>query len=381
MTAGALKGLLVVALEQAVAAPLCTSRLADGGARVIKIERPEGETARHYDHLVGGESAYFAWLNRGKESVLLDVKRPADLELLCQMVARADVFIQNLAPGAAQRLGLGAHQLTALHDRLIAVDIVGYGQDTTFQAMRAYDLLVQAEAGICAVTGTPDSPCKVGVSIADIATGMNAHSLILEALLSREKTGCGQAIEVAMFDGIADMMSVPLLHRAVADRDTPRCGLAHASIRPYGAFRCSDGHEIVIAIQNSHEWRRFCEGVLQCISLANDPRFKNNPDRVAHKEALDTEISAIVATLSGDELTARLIKHQIAYGRVSSLADVALHPALRQVQALMPSGDIVSMPRPAGRPGLLPSEVPALGINSRQIRTEFGGDSALPAQE
>ena len=218
--AGPLSGLLVVAIEQAVAAPLCTMRLADGGARVIKIERSEGETARHYDKAVKGMSAYFTWLNRGKESAVLDLKNTDDLALVHRMVAQADVFIQNMAPGATARLDLDAAKLVERHPRLIVVDIVGYGQTTPYRDMRAYDMLVQAESGLCAVTGTDDTPSKVGVSAADIATGMNAHAAILEALIAREKTGRGQAIEIAMFDGMADWMTVPLLHLEHAQRDT-----------------------------------------------------------------------------------------------------------------------------------------------------------------
>lgn len=243
-----LEGLLVVSIEQAVAAPLCTVRLADAGARVIKIERPEGETARHYDTAVGGMSAYFVWLNRGKMSAALDLKSEADLALLQRMVAKADVLVQNLAPGAIDRLGLSAEVIAAKYPRLIALSIVGYGQDTDYAAMRAYDMLVQAESGLCAVTGTPDTPSKVGVSAADIATGMNAHAAILEALISRQTTGLGRVIEIAMFDGMADWMAVPLLHYEHAGRETGRYGLAHASIYPYRPYVCGDGLAIVVSI-------------------------------------------------------------------------------------------------------------------------------------
>jgi len=238
MAARPLEDLLVVAVEQAVAAPLCTQRLADAGARVIKIERAEGDPARHFDATVQGTSAYFAWLNRGKESVVLDLKSEPDAALLRRMIGRADIFVQNLAPGAASRLGFGAADLVARHDRLVALDIVGYGQDTDCRAMRAYDMLVQAESGICAVTGTPDAACKVGVSIADIGTGMTAHAALLEALLGRAQSGRGRAIEIAMFDTMAEWMSVPLLHWEQAGQATPRVGLAHASIYPYGRFAC-----------------------------------------------------------------------------------------------------------------------------------------------
>jgi itaconate CoA-transferase len=367
---GALEGLLVVSIEQAVAAPMCTVRLADAGARVIKIERPEGDTARHYDRTVQGASAYFAWLNRGKESAVLDLKAPEDLALVRRLLARADVFVQNLAPGATVQLGLGAAALVARHPRLIAVDIVGYGQDTPYRDMRAYDMLVQAESGICAVTGTPETPSKVGVSIADIATGMNAHAAILEALIARGATGRGRAIEVAMFDGMADWMSVPLLHHVYADRATGRHGLSHASIYPYSRYACRDG-DIVLAVQHQGEWVRFCAGVLEQPDLANDPRFADNPRRVEHRDALDGVIAAVFAGLSQDEAVARLTAHAIAWARVSTVADLASHPALRQAASLLPGGAEFLVPRPAGRETLEPKPVPALGEHTHSIRMEF----------
>jgi crotonobetainyl-CoA:carnitine CoA-transferase CaiB-like acyl-CoA transferase len=367
-----LRKLLVVALEQAVAAPLCTVRLADAGARIIKIERREGETARHYDGTVFGESAYFTWLNRGKESAVLDIKQVEDLGLLRRMIARADVFVQNLAPGAAARLGLAAHQLTAEHRRLIAVDIVGYGQDTPYRDMRAYDLLVQAEAAACSITGTPAEPCKVGFSVADIVTGMNAHCLILEALLERADTGRGRAIEVSMFDGMADMMAVPLLHYTSAGCDTPRCGLAHASIRPYGAYRCRDGRELVVAIQNANEWKRFCDGVLESPQFVSDRRFESNPSRVLNQVALDAAIAATFDQFDSEQMVTRLQKSKIAWGRVSTVQDLAVHPALHWLSVELPSGDRVAVPRPAGRAEELGGAIPALGFHTEQVRSEFG---------
>ena len=245
---GALDGLLVVAIEQAVAAPMCTVKLADAGARVIKIERAEGETARNYDASVKGTSAYFAWLNRGKESVVLDLKSDGDLAILRNMLAQADVLVQNLAPGALSRMGLGVDVLTEKFPKLISVSIVGYGQDTTYASMKAYDMLVQAESGLCAVTGTADSPSKVGVSIADITTGLNAHAAVLEALIERDWNDKGQHIEIAMFDGMADCMAVPLLHFEHARRVTARHGLSHASIYPYRPYKCADGTVIVAVL-------------------------------------------------------------------------------------------------------------------------------------
>ena len=364
-----LDGLLVVAIEQAVAAPTCTVRLADAGARVIKIERAEGETARHYDMAVKGTSAYFAWLNRGKESVVLDLKDADDLALLRRMIARADVFVQNLVPGATERLGLGARALVERHPRLVALDIVGYGQDTPYRAMRAYDMLVQAESGICAVTGTEQEPVKVGVSIADLGTGMNAHAAILEALLARERTGRGRAIEISMFDSMADWMAVPLLHYEHLGRITPRTGLSHASIYPYRAYDCADG-AVVISVQNTAEWQRFCAGVLEQPELAADPRFVDNPARVENRTALDTEISAVFGPLPKARVIERLERHRIAWANQSGVPDLAEHPALRRIPVAVPGGafDCVA---PALHPDLVPQSVPALGAHTAAVRAEF----------
>ena len=371
---GALEGLLVVALEQAVAAPLCTRQLADGGARVIKLERAGGETARHYDSAVGGASAYFAWLNRGKESVVVDVKASADRAMIERMVGRADVFIQNLAPGAAARLGLDAAALVARHPRLIALDICGYGQSTDARDMRAYDMLVQAEAGICAVTGTPEAMAKVGVSIADLATGMNAHAAILEALIGRGRTGRGAAIEMAMFDAMADWMAVPLLHLEHAGRVTGRHGLEHAAIYPYAAYACRDG-ALMIAIQSPDEWQRFCAGVLGDAALTHDPRFATNPDRVANREALGQIVGAAFAGLLVAEASGLLDRHRIAWGRVSQVADLAAHAALRRVPAEVHAAAF-TLPRPAGRSGALPTVVPSLDADGPALRREFGPAAA-----
>ena len=366
----ALDGLLVVAIEQAVAAPMCTVRLADAGARVIKIERPGGETARHYDEAVMGTSAYFAWLNRGKESVVLDLKGAADVELMHRLIAQADVLVQNLAPGATGRLGIGSRDMVLRYPRLIAVDIVGYGQDTAYRDKRAYDMLVQAESGLCAVTGTPDTPSKVGVSVADIATGLSAHALVLEALLERAVTGTGKAIEVAMFDVMADWMSVPLLHQLYAGVETGRYGLAHASIYPYKPYPCRDG-EVILAIQNADEWRRFCSGVMQRPDLREDPRFIDNPSRVRNREALDGEISGVFSTLSVAELVQRLEAHQIAWGKVSTVSDLVTHPALRRMAVKLHGGETFEIPRPAGRPELRAGPPPDTGADTSRIREEF----------
>jgi itaconate CoA-transferase len=371
-----LSGLLVIALEQAVAAPMCTARLADAGARVIKIEREEGDTARHYDKTVHGTSAYFAWLNRGKESLVLDIKSPKDRGLLEAMLARADVFVQNLAPGATRRLGLGSADLVRCFPRLIALDIVGYGQDTPYAGMRAYDMLVQAESGLCAVTGAPEAPAKVGVSAADISTGMNAHAAIAEALFQRERTGEGRAIEIAMFDGLADWMNVPLLHHDYAGRDTPRVGLSHAVIYPYGPFACSDG-EVVIVAQNAAEWLRLCSAVLGRPELVDDSRFHDNPSRLIHRQALDVEIAPVFARFTVAEAIEALEKAQLAWGRVSTVADLARHPALRRARCEVPGGSF-ELAAPPLHPDLAAARVPALGEHNDAIRREFSA-MAVPS--
>ena len=367
---GVLEGLLVVSIEQAVAAPMCTLRLADAGARVIKIERPEGDTSRHYDKTVHGISAYFAWLNRGKESCVLDLKSSGDLALMRRLVSEADVLVQNLAPGAAARLGLGSQDLVKTNPRLIAVDIVGYGQDTDYRDMRAYDMLVQAESGLCAVTGTPDTPVKVGVSVVDIATGMNAHAMILEALIARGKTGEGRTIEIAMFDSMADWMSVPLLHYKYANRETQRHGLSHAVIYPYAPFACRDG-EVVIAIQHDAEWVRFCAGVLEQAALATDRRFADNPSRLANRKALDQQILRVFGTMTCAQVIQKLAEHDIAWARVSTVDDAARHPALRNFKIPLDDGRMIDIPLPAGRDPFVAGAVPALGEHTDKIRQEF----------
>jgi crotonobetainyl-CoA:carnitine CoA-transferase CaiB-like acyl-CoA transferase len=364
-----LQGLLVVAIEQAVAAPVCTVRLADAGARVIKIERAEGETARHYDKAVFGTSAYFAWLNRGKESVVLDVKDGTDRTLVERMVAKADVFVQNLAPGAAGRLGLDSAELVKRYDRLIAVDIVGYAQDTDYRDMRAYDMLIQAESGICAVTGTEDEPVKVGVSMADVGAGMTAHAAVLEALIERAITGRGKAIEIAMFDAMADLMSVPLLHHDCAGKETPRVGLAHAAICPYGRVSCADG-DLVIVVQNPGEWRRFCEGLLRKPELVDDVRFADNPLRVKNRAELSAIMAEVFTPLNRKELIGRLEDNKLAWSNVSTVADLSTHPALRRIAIETPGGTMRGVGSPLRR-DIKGGPVPALGAHTKAIRREF----------
>jgi len=290
-----LDGVLVVALEQAVAAPFASSRLADAGARVVKIERPEGDFAREYDHLVKGESAYFVWLNRGKESIRLDLKRAEDVAIVLAMADKADVFIQNLAPGAAARLGLGAEALTRRCPRLIYCSISGYGEDGPYRDHKAYDLLIQGESGLVAINGSAGEAARVGISVCDIAAGDTAHAAILQALYARERTGKGRAIEVSLFHTLADWMNVPYLQARYGGKPPRRMGLKHPTIAPYGAFACADGKAVILSIQNEREWARLCAEVLGDASLAADPRFRTNNDRVANRPALDAIVAATLA--------------------------------------------------------------------------------------
>lgn len=368
-----LDGLLVVALEQAVAAPYCTSRLADAGARVIKIERPEGDFARNYDHVVHGESAYFVWINRGKESLVVDIKNPDDAALLQHILSKADVFIQNLAPGAAERAGLGSEELRRLYPRLITCDISGYGEDGPYRDMKAYDLLVQSEVGLASITGAPERPGRVGVSVADISCGMYAHAGILQALLERERTGKGSGIAVSLFDSLADWMAVPLLHFDYGGKAPERVGLNHPSIAPYGGFELSDGRQVVLSIQNEREWVQFCEGVLQRPDIAIDLRFNSNNHRVINRPALDGLVAEIFKTMDHAEAVRRLDAARIAYGSLNGVADLSTHAQLRRVRAETPTGP-VDMPAPPVQVRgevFAPGPVPALGAHTDAIRKEF----------
>ncbi len=368
-----LDGLLVVTLEQAVAAPYCSSRLADAGARVIKVERAEGDFARAYDRVVEGESSYFVWLNRGKESVALDIKDAGDKALLERMIAKADVFIQNLAPGAAARAGFDAAELRARNPRLVTFDISGYGDQGPYARMKSYDLLVQAETGLASVTGRSEGPGRVGVSVCDVGAGMYAHMAILEALYARERSGRGRGVAVSLFDAMADWMNVPFLHQVYGGKAPERAGLNHPSIAPYGAYAAGDGGEVVISIQNEREWLRFCAEALGNPELAIDPRFHDGPARVANRPALDCEIAAVFGKLTRDEMIERLRAADIAYGAVNSVADLAAHPQLRRAAVDIPGGriDLIAPPaRVKGEEQAL-GPVPALDQHGRAIREEF----------
>src|SRR3954468_13583087 len=314
-----LSGLLVVSLEQAVAAPTCTCRLADAGARVIKIERPEGDFARYYDDLAHGESAYFVWLNRGKESVVLDLARDDDKALLSAMLARADVFVQNLKPGAVARLGFELERLRREHPRLIVCSVSGYGESGPHAQRKAYDMLIQAEAGLASVTGGPEGPARVGVSVCDIAAGMNAYEAILEALIARGRTGEGAAISVSMFDGMAEWMTVPLLQHE-GGKPPQRVGLAHTSIAPYGVFKTRDGDDILISIQSDREWRVLAEKVLGDQALAADPDFASNVELVRRREATHARCAGRFAQTGTEALLQKLAAADIAFARVNDAA-------------------------------------------------------------
>ena len=372
MTARTLDGLLVVALEQAVAAPFLSSRLADAGARVVKIERPEGDFARGYDGAVHGQSSYFVWLNRGKESAVLDIKAPADAALLARMIARADIFIQNLAPGAAERAGFGSAELRRRHPGLIAVDISGYGEDGPYAEMKAYDLLIQSESGLASITGTPDGPGRVGVSLVDIAAGMYALVAVHQALLDRARTGEGRGLKVSLFDAIADWMSVPLLHHDYAGKAPGRVGLNHPSIAPYGDYATKDA-KVVISIQNEREWRRFCAEVLLLPGLAEHPVFADNNLRVANRAALNREIETVFGALTRDEVVARLRASGIAYGALNSVADFSRHTQLRRMAVQTPKGEVALVAPPVRAEGVDVhfGRVPALGEHTEALRREF----------
>lgn len=368
-----LDGLLVVSMEQAVAAPYCSSRLADAGARVIKIEREGGDFARKYDNFANGESAYFVWLNRGKESLTANIKDPDDRALLYRILDRADVFIQNLAPGAAARAGFASADLRARNPRLITVDISGYGADGAYADMKAYDLLVQAESGLCSVTGGAEGPGRVGVSVCDIACGMYSYMAVLEAAIARAATGEGCAIETSLFAGMADWMTVPLLHWESDGAGPPRIGLNHPSIHPYGAYPTRGGAPILIAIQNEREFGRLCAEVLERPDLPSDPRFESNIARLDNREPFDEIVNAAFTAIGRDALIERLRGAKIAFGEVNDVGGLARHPAMRRTGIGIADGavDIVAPPariEGASR-GLGP--VPMAGADSEAIRGEF----------
>ena len=374
-----LDGITVVALEQAIAAPFCTRQLADLGARVIKIERPgSGDFARDYDTRVRGLSSHFVWTNRSKQSLTLDIKHPQAQQVLSQLLARADVLVQNLAPGAAARLGLSFDALHARHPRLIVCDISGYGDDGPYRDKKAYDLLIQSESGFLSVTGSPDEPAKAGCSIADIAAGMVAYSGVLAALLQRRASGVGSRIDVSMLESMAEWMSYPLYYAFDGAPPPPRAGAAHATIYPYGPFPAGDGRTVMLGLQNEREWAAFCRQVLLQPALAEDPRFVSNAQRSAHREALRGIIVQAFATLSAAEVLRRLDDAQIANAQVNTMHELWQHPQLqargRWAEVATPNGPIPAL-LPPGRSSAFDARmdaVPALGEHTGPILAELG---------
>jgi len=366
--------MLVVSVEQAVAAPLCSCRLAEAGARVIKIERQEGDFARGYDRAALGESSYFVWLNRGKESVVLDIKNQQDRDLLARLISRADVLVQNLMPGAMARAGFDLEEVRHRHPRLVICSISGYGESGPYAQRKAYDLLIQAEAGLSSVTGGPEGPARVGVSVVDIAAGLNAYEAILEALIKRARTGEGTAISVSMFDAMAEWMTIPLLNQEFGN-PFKRVGLAHPTIVPYGVFKTRDGADILIAIQNDREWRVLAEKVLGDAALGIDAKFATVTSRLQHRAATDAAVAAVFGKLDVEPLMQKLAGADIAFARVNDSALLATHPHLRRITVAAPSGP-VHLPAPAAERAEEPRRygaVPALGEHSESVRKEFLG--------
>jgi itaconate CoA-transferase len=376
-----LDGITVVSLEHAIAAPFCTRQLADLGARVIKVERPgSGDFARAYDTRVKGQASHFVWTNRSKESLTLDLKQPGALAALTQLLATADVLVQNLAPGAAARMGLSYEVLSKEHPGLIVCDISGYGADGPYRDKKAYDLLIQSEAGFLSVTGTPEAPSKAGNSVADIAAGMYAYSNILSALLLRGKTGQGSHIDVSMLEALGEWMGYPMYYAFEGAAPPPRTAAAHASIYPYGPFTAGDGGIVMLGLQNEREWKVFCAVVLDDAALASDPRFDSNARRNEHREALKAIILAAFGQHTAEQVVARLDQAQIANARMNDMAGLWAHPQLQARQRWQtvstPAGDIPAL-LPPGRNNTFDyrmDPVPAVGQHTEAILRELGQD-------
>lgn len=375
-----LEGLLVVSVEHAVAAPYASVKLADAGARVIKVERPEGDFARGYDALVNGGSAYFVWLNRGKESVCLDLKSEDDRKVLASLVAAADILIQNLGPGVLARLGFDPEELRRARPDLIVCSISGYGDEGPRRSQKAYDLLIQAESGLCAINGTPEGPARVGVSVCDIAAGMTAYQAILEALIARGRTGRGRHIEVSLFHAMAEWMNVPYLQHRYGGFTPGRHGLRHPTIAPYGAFDCADGKVLLLAVQNEREWRALCAEVLGDPGMATRPGFASNNERVANRAAVDGLIGEHLARTDRETNIAALEAARIACGRLSDLDDLQSHPQNRfvrvetaggEVELLAPGASVRDEVRRYG-------PVPERDAQGDAIRAEFGPGAGIP---
>ena len=380
-----LEGITVVAVEQAVAAPFATRQLADLGARIIKVERPgAGDFARGYDATVNGMASHFVWLNRSKQSLTLDLKRPEAIDVLRRLLGRADVFIHNLAPGAMARLGFASADVRRAHPRLIVCEVSGYGSDGPYRDKKAYDLLVQSETGVLSITGTEAEPAKVGISVADISAGMYAFSSVLAALLRRERTGDGSALEVSLFDSLAEWMSYPVYY-AYGGAPPPRSGARHAVIAPYGPYTAGDGRVVYLGLQNEREWARFCAEVLQRPAMAADARFSSNPKRVEHRTELDAAITAAFSGLTAEQVIARLDAAQIANARMNTVQELIDHPQLaarnRWRSVGSPAGPVRTLVPPFTFEGMdIPmSAVPSVGEHTDAILAEVGIDAPTAA--
>lgn len=366
-----LDGYLVVSLEQAVAAPYCGLLLADAGARVIKVERPEGDFARGYDKGADGQSAIFTWLNRGKESICLDLKSRVDLEVMTSMLGEADVFISNLAPGAVERMGLTGKQLRQKNAGLITCMISGYGPTEAASKLKAYDFLVQAESGVCAVTGTQETPSRVGVSVSDLSTGLTSFSAILRALIQRGKTGEGVDLHISMFDVLADWMNMPLMQYRYGGGAPGRTGLQHSFVAPYGAFPCGDGGQVLLSIQNNREWKVFCTEVLRQPELITDSRFAENPDRYQNRSMLDEIIKGVFDRFSTCEVLKKLQVANIANSQLNSVSDLSGHQFLRNSTARIGQSELLMAALPVQSEHPSPEIAPELDAHGESIRREF----------
>ena len=368
MTVAALTGTLVVTLEQAVAAPYCSRLLAEGGARVIKLERPDGDFARYYDDVIMGDSGYFVWLNAGKESLVVDLKRASDVALVRNMLTRADVYIQNLRPGAVDRLGLGYADVSTHNPGLVMCSISGYGLEGEYAQAKAYDALIQAESGVCSITGRPDEPAKVGASICDISTGLSAYGEILKALLAKGASGKGQHIDVSLFEVMAEWMAVPMAYYEYGGKLLTGTGMDHGMIAPYGTFRAADG-PIFIVVQNHREWLALCSTVLERPQLATDPRFETNALRMENKDALRAQIETNFSRFTRAEMSAKLDRGNIAHGNINSVREALQHPALR-TKTVVTSGHEARLAKRVGDSGAT-TEVPGLNQHGDNLRSEF----------
>ena len=366
-----LSDLLVISLEQAVAAPYCGLLLASAGARVIKIERPEGDFARFYDSGVNGNSAIFAWLNRGKESISLNLKNNDDKNLLKKMINKADVFISNLTPGSLEKLDLNYAKVNTTNERLIFCEINGYGNSENAKSKKAYDFLIQAESGLCSVTGTESNPSKVGISITDLSTGLTAYSAILRGVIQRNKTNRGMSISISMFDVMADWMNMPLLAHRYMGGAPKRNGMKHTFIAPYGTFKCKNNDEILISIQNNREFEKFCKNILKKESLHKNLKFKNNPERYKNRVELDEIITKCFSKYSKDEIQKKLDREGIANALLNDIADLSNHQFLKNENAIINNERISIAALPIKTSNKFQIKVPSINENGKKLRSEF----------